>query len=121
MRATTSWTIGLLIVATAVIHFSRAVADPEIRALFILNGLGYLGLGTLLFLPQLQRWQRWIRRILIGYTAVTVLLYGVWGLMSGDWSFPLGPIDKLIEIGLIAALWQAERQSPTPASAQSRQ
>ena len=79
--------------------------------MFILNGLGYLVLGALLFVPKLQPWQRLIRRILIGYTAVTVALYVVWGVSSGDWTMPLGPIDKVIELALIALLWQADRRS----------
>jgi hypothetical protein len=101
--------IVLLTVATAAIHFSRAMADPEIRVLFVLNGLGYLILLTLLYLPQLRDRRRWIRRIFIGYAAITVVLYVVWGLMSGEWNMPIGPLDKLIEIALIALLWQANR------------
>jgi hypothetical protein len=100
-----------LIITTAAIHFSRAAADPEIRVLFILNGLGYLGLGAMLFAPPLQRWQRWVRWALIGYTGLTVALYILWGAMSGDWVMPIGPIDKLVEIALIGLLWQTGRMS----------
>lgn len=46
--------IIVLVLATALIHFSRAVADPEIRVMFMLNDLGYLALGALLCLPQAQ-------------------------------------------------------------------
>jgi peptidoglycan/LPS O-acetylase OafA/YrhL len=99
--------IVLLTLATAAIHFSRAMADPEIRVLFILNGLGYLVLLTLLYLPQLRGRRPWIRRIFIGYAALTIVLYFVWGLMSGEWNMPIGPLDKLIEVALIALLWQA--------------
>ena len=110
-RSAAPMVLMALIVATALIHFIRAAADPEIRVLFILNGLGYLVLGALLFVPKLQPWQRLIRRILIGYTAVTVALYVVWGMSSGDWTMPLGPIDKAIELALIVLLWQADRRS----------
>jgi len=98
--------IVLLAVATAAIHFSRAAADPEIRALFILNGIGYLVLVAMLYLPALRRWSPWVRRVLIGYTALTIALYVVWGLMSGEWNAPIGPIAKLLEILLIGLLWQ---------------
>jgi hypothetical protein len=47
-----------------------------------------------------------VRWALIGYTAVTIVLYGVWGAMSGDWTVPLGPIAKLIEGTLIGLLWR---------------
>ena len=117
LLTTSQLSIRALVVATAIIHFSRAIADPEIRVLFILNGLGYLGLGTLLFLPQLLRWRRWIRWALIGYTTLTVVLYVVWGLMSGDWVFPLGPLDKVIELSLIWLLWQEDRRSVGQTSA----
>ncbi len=51
-----------------------------------------------------------MRRGLIGYAVATIALYAVWGFMSGDWNIPLGPIDKLIELALVALLWQADRQ-----------
>ncbi len=100
--------IGILVltVATAVIHFSRAAADPEITGLFVLNGLGYLVLAPAFLFPALRTHRSWVRWIFIGYVAVTILLYLVWGGMSGEWGVPLGPIDKVIEIGLIALLWR---------------
>ncbi|MCI0649957.1 MAG: hypothetical protein L0346_34445, partial [Chloroflexi bacterium] len=65
---TRQWLIALLAVATAAVHFSRAAADPEIRILFILNGLGYLALAAALFLPlpQLQAQRGRIRWAFIG-------------------------------------------------------
>jgi len=33
-------------------------------------------------------------------------LYLVWGVMSGEWARPLGPIDKLVEVALISLLWR---------------
>ena len=103
--------IIILTIITALVHFSRAVADPEIRALFILNGIGYLVLVTLLYLPseRLTGWRSRIRWILIVYAGITILLYFVWGLMSGEWVVPLGPIDKLVEIALIVLLWLEAR------------
>ena len=103
--------IIILTIVTALIHFSRAVADPEIRALFILNGIGYLVLVTLLYLPseRLTSWRSRIRWILIVYTGITILLYFVWGAMSGEWVVPLGPIDKLVEVVLIILLWLEAR------------
>ena len=34
----------ILTIITALIHFERAIQDPDIRILFILNGLGYFAL-----------------------------------------------------------------------------
>lgn len=101
----------MLTVATAAIHFSRAAADPEIRVLFTLNGVGYLALAALLYvpLPQLRPYRHWLRWTLIGYAAVTIVLYGAWGAMSGEWTIPLGPIDKLVEVTLIGLLWREGR------------
>src|SRR5687767_12422242 len=104
MTTTTTSRIGprqiaiiVLAIATAAIHFSRAAADPEIRMLFILNGVGYLALTTLYFasMPPLARYRGIIRCIFIVYTAVTVIFYFIWGGMSGDWVMPLGPLDKV--------------------------
>ncbi len=35
----------ILTIITALIHFERAIEDPDIRILFILNGLGYFALS----------------------------------------------------------------------------
>src|SRR5262245_44937061 len=100
--------IILLAATTAAIHFSRAVADPGIRVLFTLNGLGYLVLVGALYAPLdlAASRHRLLCGILIGYTAVTVGLYIVWALMSGEWTIPVGPIDKLVELALIGLLWR---------------
>jgi hypothetical protein len=100
--------IILLAFTTAAIHFSRAAADPEIRVLFALNGLGYLALVGLLYTPrgQAAKRHRLVCGMFIGYTALTIALYLVWGLMSGEWAIPLGPIDKLAEVALIGLLWR---------------
>ncbi|HET9221802.1 MAG TPA: hypothetical protein VFO07_04825 [Roseiflexaceae bacterium] len=100
--------IIVLALTTAAIHFSRAAADPEISVLFTLNGLGYLALVAALYAPLslTASKRRLLRGILIGYTAVTIALYLVWGLMSGEWAIPLGPIDKLVEVALIGLLWR---------------
>jgi hypothetical protein len=81
--------------------------------LFVLNGVGYLALAVLLYAPvsRLDPYRRLLRWVLMGYAAVTIVLYGVWGAMSGDWTVPLGPIDKLIEASLIGLLWREGRSA----------
>jgi hypothetical protein len=120
MRAVSATKLGsrqiaiiVLALATAAIHFSRAAADPEISVLFTLNGLGYLALVALLYAPLslAASRRRLIRGILIGYTAVTIALYLVWGVMSGEWTIPLGPLDKLAKVALISLLWRGSQSS----------
>ncbi len=106
-RQSTKWAVIILTVITAVIHFSRAAADPEIRILFVLNGLGYLVLAAIFYAPQLQGHKRRIRWGFISYTLLTIILYLVWGMMNGDWNVPIGPIDKVAEIILVILLWRS--------------
>jgi hypothetical protein len=96
----------VLTAITALIHFERAIQDPDIRILFILNGLGYFALLAAFYLPAFQRFHNAVRWIFIAYTAVTILLYFVWVAMSGEWTIPLGPIAKVVEAAMIVILWR---------------
>jgi hypothetical protein len=93
----------LLTVSTALTHMSLLFPD----LIFILNGLGYLGLLGALYLPiaPLAPYRQLIRRILIGYTALSVLLWLAFGLRE-----PIGYINKLNELLLIALLVWEDRQ-----------
>jgi hypothetical protein len=101
--------IVALAIAAAGIHFSRALANPHITALFTLNGIGYLGLVALLYLPVAAPWRRLTRRLLMGYTALTLVLYFVWGAMKGEW-LVLGFLCVAVEAVLIGALWRESQQ-----------
>lgn len=100
--------IGIIVLtlATAFIHFSLLFPD----ILFILNGLGYLTLLALYFLPipiaqenrALIRW---------GYMAFVTITILAW-VAIGDKSWPsgaLGYFAKAIEIALLVLLWQSGR------------
>ena len=108
-KQSTKWLIIILTLLTALIHFSRAAADPEIRVLFLLNGLAYLILVAAYYapVPVLQRQNRRIRSVFIAFTLLTIVLYFVWVAMSGEWNTPIGPIDKIIEILLVILLWRS--------------
>ncbi len=95
--------IILLTIGTALTHISLVFPDVP----FILNGLGYLGLLGLLYLPiaALQPYRRIVRRILIGYTLLTILLWVAFGLRA-----PIGYINKLNEVILLALLIVEDRQ-----------
>ncbi|WP_420643278.1 hypothetical protein [Candidatus Leptofilum sp.] len=89
---------------TAVIHLLLA------RPLLILNGLGYIALLAMLFLPlpRLVPLRPVIRWGLIGYTAVTIVLYFVThrgGLWMED---GLGLMTKMVEIILILLLFWSQ-------------
>ena len=90
--------IILLTAITAVIHLSIG------GTLFLLNGLGYLGLLLLFYLPFFGQWRGAIRWLFIGYTILTIVLYFVF---SGADSFQnmLGLATKLVEVILVVLLF----------------
>jgi hypothetical protein len=87
--------VVLLTLGTAVIHLQLAFPDPA----FILNGLGYLALLAALYLPGLARYRNVVRLVLIGYTALIIFLWVLFGAR-----IPIGYIDKAIEVALISLL-----------------
>lgn len=100
----------LLTIATAAIHFYLGFQGFP---LFILNGLGYLGLLGALYLPipQITDYRNIVRWVLIGYTALTIFLWLLVGARTA-----LGYTDKIIEVILIALLLIEARTSNAPAS-----
>ncbi len=100
--------IGIVLFAlgTALIHFSLDFPDP----VFILNGLGYLALlaGLYLPLPQLAHHRNAVRWTLIGYAALTILLW----ILLGDRT-AIGYTAKAIEVALITLLLLEARRSRT--------
>jgi hypothetical protein len=100
--------IFLLTAATAVIHLYLAFTAIGSMGfnfgvmLFILNGLGYLGLLAALQLPipQLARFRSAARWALIAFAALTIVLFFIMAP-----TYPLiGYVDKAIEVALIALL-----------------
>jgi hypothetical protein len=96
--------IAVLTLGTALIHFRLNFPDPG----FILNGLGYLTLLAALFLPvpQLANRRNVVRWVLIGYTALTIFLWILFGMRV-----PIGYADKVIEVALIVLLLLDARRS----------
>lgn len=91
-------------VVTALIHISLLFPD----AVFILNGLGYLGLLGALYLPLpwLDRWRGLIRWALIGYTVLTIVLWVAIGSRT-----PIAYVSKAAEVVLLALLLLEVRQA----------
>jgi hypothetical protein len=100
--------IFVLTVATAVIHLYLAFTAIGSMGfnfgvmLFILNGLGYLGLLAVLQLPirQLARFRSAARWALIAFAALTIVLFFI---MAPVYMI-IGYVDKAIEVALIALL-----------------
>jgi hypothetical protein len=100
--------IFLLTVATAVIHLYLGLTAIAYMGfnfgvmLFILNGLGYLGLLAALQLPipQLARFRSAARWALVAFAALTIVLFFV---MAPEYTI-IGYVDKAIEVTLIALL-----------------
>jgi hypothetical protein len=101
--------IFLLTLATAGIHLYLAITAFAYMGLnfgvmlFILNGLGYLGLLAALQLPipQLARFRSAARWALIILAALTIVLFFV---MAPKPYTIVGYVDKAIEVALIALL-----------------
>ena len=91
--------IVALTLATAYIHLTLG------GLLFTLNGLGYLGLASLIIvgaaapIPLVERFSWFPRVALGGYTAMTIAGYIVMGPY-----FTLGFIANGIEVGILALL-----------------
>jgi hypothetical protein len=94
--------IIVLTLGTALTHMSLLFPD----VMFILNGLGYLGLLGALYLPipVLAGRRRMVRWALIGYTLLTIVLWVAFGLRE-----PIGYLNKLNEVLLVAALIVEDR------------
>src|SRR5829696_4056660 len=101
--------IFLLTLATALIHLYLALSAIPYYGLnfgvmlFILNGLGYLGILAILQLPipQLARFRSLTRWTLVAYAALTIALFFV---MAPFYDFIGYYLDKAIEVALIVLL-----------------
>ncbi len=95
------WIIVGLTAVTAVIHLGLFVSSGWF--IMLLNGLGYIALlAALYFIPQLESMRATVRWALVGYTAVTIILY--FAFNWPDVLNPLGLINKAVEALLILAL-----------------
>lgn len=92
--------IIVLTVVTAAVHLYLGFQGLP---LFVLNGLGYLALLAALYLPvpRLVPYQNAVRWVLVGYTALTIVL---WLVITGGISAAVGYMDKIVEVLLIIML-----------------
>ena len=96
--------VGIIVLAiiTAIVHLYLAIFQMHNDLLFILNGLGYLGLAGLLYLPlpMLASYRGIVRWVFIVFSAVTVMAWVLIG--SRDL---LAYVTKVVEVALIALLY----------------
>jgi len=87
--------VVLTTLITAIVHLSFGIP------LFVLNGLGYLGLLVLLYAPvaALERFRPVVRYVLIGYTVLTIVLYFVMAPLMA-----VGLLTKAVELVLVILL-----------------
>jgi hypothetical protein len=93
--------IGVIVLAlaTALIHLVLGLQFGV--PMFVLNALGYAVLLASLYAPAagLANRRAWIRFALLGYTALTVALWVLFGERNA-----IGLVDKIIEAALIVLL-----------------
>lgn len=83
--------IGALTLLTALTHLYLGMQpNEELRVWFLLNGLGYLALLVLFFLPQLATIHVIVRWILLGYPLLTFVL---WFFLGSPSQGELDPFD----------------------------
>ena len=105
------YVIILLVLITALIHINQAFRFPDgPDAIFLLNGVGYVGLVALLYAPLsvFDRYRPLARWALMGYTALTIVLWLMIGAGSPLTDTPPSPIayiDKAVELALLVLLW----------------
>ncbi|HVN54660.1 MAG TPA: hypothetical protein VMT46_10045 [Anaerolineaceae bacterium] len=95
--------IVVLTLITAIVHLTRNFPDIT----FILNGLGYLSLLAALYflpLPILRERRGLIRYVFMGFTALTIFLW----IIFGERSF-VGYATKIVELALFALLFVESR------------
>lgn len=97
----------ILAVITAAIHLFlgvRFIGDGFFGVLFILNGIGFLGLLFLVLRPVafLVGREALLHYVLMGFAAVTIL---AWLVMNGDFTDLVGMFTKIVELLLIVVTW----------------
>jgi hypothetical protein len=106
--------IGILVLGlfTALVHLVvlniiMVNKTGSIDIKFTMNGLGYLALLAVYFIPAFAKWQKYTRWLLVGFTIVTIIAFFIFGSLTD----PLGIVTKLVEVGLIILLILDGRKS----------
>jgi len=104
----------MLTVITAGAHlYLAAQPDENLRFWFFLNGMGYLMLLVLYFLPSLATKRNFIRLALLGYVILTVVLWFFLGSPSEGKIDPFDVVVKCVEVTLAVNLFFDIKQQKT--------
>ena len=99
-------TIFLLTLITAGAHiYLSTQPDESLRFLFLLNGLGFLGLLVLYLLPQAKHIHTPIRLGFLAYTLLTLILWFVLGSPREGTLDPFDVVVKAVEVTLVIHLF----------------
>ncbi len=113
--------IIILTLTTAVVHLALGIGgitsgEADMFSIpFLLNGLGYIGLLAAMFVPGFPVFsgnRKLTHFLLIGYTALTFVLYFVFNGFAD--MGPAAIISKLAELLLIIALFLHMRVEQAP-------
>lgn len=78
--------------------------DEALRVWFLLNGLGFLSLLVLYFLPFLRSFRRSISWVHLGYVVLTIVLWLFLGSLREGTLDPFDAVVKAVEITLAVQL-----------------
>jgi hypothetical protein len=110
--------IALLLLTAGAHLYLGTQMDEELHIWFLLNGLGYMALLAAFLLPPLRTMHAVIRKCLVAYTMLTILL---WIFLGGPAEGKLDPFDvivKAIEALLIILLLLDARAAKQQATRQ---
>lgn len=103
--------ISMLTLTTAIIHLYLSTLQSEpLHTLFLLNGLGYIGLLIIFFAPQLKSFHKAIGWIFFGYTLSTIIM---WFFLGGPREGVIDPFEvttKAVELTLAIQLLLAVKR-----------
>ncbi|MBF8250245.1 MAG: hypothetical protein HW400_846 [Candidatus Levybacteria bacterium] len=107
-KATTAVSVGIIMLTltTAIVHlYLSTLQIGTLAFLFLLNGLGYLGLLIIFFAPQLKSFHKIIGWVFFGYTLLTIIM---WFFLGGPQEGVLDPFEiatKAVELTLATQLF----------------
>jgi hypothetical protein len=100
-------------VCTLTIAFMHLYAgvqpDEDFRFWFLLNGLGYLSLLTIFFLPRFAPRHHKISFLLMGYALFTILLWFVLGRPDGLVGYVTNAIELVLAVLAFYEGWRVLR------------
>ena len=102
--------IAVCILATAFLHLYAAIQpDEDFRWWFLLNGLGYLGLLTVFFLPRFAPRHYGISFLLMGYAVFTIVFWFMLGSPDEMVGYITNGIELVLAVLAFYESWRALR------------